>query len=316
MLDSAGSTLVEWGRQQQQQQDKGEIQQIAQMVQEREQEARENIKQEQQKQKVYYDKRHCNPAMFKVGNLVMLQNTKKRTKIGNGLQPNFTGPYKISEICDGCTVKMEPANLGMISSVKSGERVTFGRLKLYTGQLRVSHSSSPSGNQDRSTGSSNASVNETQQVLNSSADDIIHVMDISARPRIYNPPTMQWMHNCRSKLMQFPRPFPQLTWNWGTKCQLSSTQPQPEHILDVYGDGNCLFLSLSLATTGSQHNNMEMRNVLINHLILDPTGFWRQWCRDDGYNDVPDYIQKKRMDQDGEWGTDMEISVFVIISCV
>ena len=69
--------------------------------------ALENIGREQERQKQHYDGKHSqNKANYKVGALVLLKNARKLTRKGARLQPNWTGPYKISEVVGKGTVRL------------------------------------------------------------------------------------------------------------------------------------------------------------------------------------------------------------------
>ena len=58
--------------------------------------ALQNIEAAQERQKKYYDTKHCkDKAQYKVGSLVLLFNSKKHSKKGLKLEPNWTGPYVI-----------------------------------------------------------------------------------------------------------------------------------------------------------------------------------------------------------------------------
>eukprot|EP00731_Ephydatia_muelleri_P022827 Em0015g410a len=61
--------------------------------------ALEKIMKAQGRQKVYYDQVHCKDReKYKVGTLVLLKNSKKHSKKGSKMEPNWTGPYLIHEV--------------------------------------------------------------------------------------------------------------------------------------------------------------------------------------------------------------------------
>ena len=60
-------------------------------------EARENIKAAQAKQKEKYDIKHAPPS-YKVGDKVLKFNRRRDTRMGDKLAPRFTGPYEIFEV--------------------------------------------------------------------------------------------------------------------------------------------------------------------------------------------------------------------------
>lgn len=69
--------------------------------------ALENIGVAQKKQKAYYDAKHCKDRnMYKEGTLVLLKNSRKLSRKGSKLEPNWTGPYRISEVAGKGTFKL------------------------------------------------------------------------------------------------------------------------------------------------------------------------------------------------------------------
>ena len=58
----------------------------------------ENIGVAQHRQKHYYDAKHCKDKdKYEVGAAVLLKNSKKLSRKGSKLEPNWTGPYHIYE---------------------------------------------------------------------------------------------------------------------------------------------------------------------------------------------------------------------------
>eukprot|EP00731_Ephydatia_muelleri_P003894 Em0002g70a len=72
--------------------------------------ALENMK-AQGRQKVYYDQVHCKDReKYKVGTLVLLKNSKKLSKKGSKMEPNWTGPYLIHEVLSKGTYRLSKPN--------------------------------------------------------------------------------------------------------------------------------------------------------------------------------------------------------------
>ena len=70
-----------------------------------------NIGIAQERQKKYYDAKHSrDKAKYKIGTLVLLKNSKKLTRKGSKLEPNWTGPYKIKEVLSKGTFRLCNAN--------------------------------------------------------------------------------------------------------------------------------------------------------------------------------------------------------------
>ena len=60
--------------------------------------ALENIRHAQEKQKMYYDKKHCkDKEKYTVGVLVLVRNSKKLSRKGSKLEPDWSEPYVIHE---------------------------------------------------------------------------------------------------------------------------------------------------------------------------------------------------------------------------
>ena len=61
--------------------------------------ALQNIQKAQERQKKAYNAKHCSEnQLFKVGIQVLIRNSKKLSRKGSKMEPNWTGPYKICQI--------------------------------------------------------------------------------------------------------------------------------------------------------------------------------------------------------------------------
>ena len=90
------------------------------------QDARENIHAEQKRQKERYDEKRAHNYSFKKGDLVLLQNTRKRTRKGEELNAHFTGPFIIKRI-----TKVNTAYLESVDGKSLKRPVSCSRLKLF-----------------------------------------------------------------------------------------------------------------------------------------------------------------------------------------
>ena len=91
--------------------------------------ALKNIKSAQSRQKKYYDAKHCKDIVrYTVGSLVLLMNSKKHSKKGMKLAPNWTGPYVIHEVLPKGTYRLR--DQGNPSKVLS-QKVNTSRLKQF-----------------------------------------------------------------------------------------------------------------------------------------------------------------------------------------
>ena len=88
-----------------------------------------NIERAQERQKKYYDAKHCKDKVkYQVGRLVLLKNCKKLSRKGSKLEQNWTGPYKIHEVLGKGTFRLSNSK----DSTKVLKTVyNMTRLKLY-----------------------------------------------------------------------------------------------------------------------------------------------------------------------------------------
>ena len=71
--------------------------------------ALENIRHAEEKQKLYYDKKHCrDKEKYTVGALVLVRNSRKLSRKGSKLEPNWSGPYVIHEDLQKGTYTVSP----------------------------------------------------------------------------------------------------------------------------------------------------------------------------------------------------------------
>jgi hypothetical protein len=69
--------------------------------------ALDNIGIAQERQKFYYDAKHCKDKdKYVVGAAVLLKNSKKLSRKGSKMEPNWTGPYHIHEATGKNTYKL------------------------------------------------------------------------------------------------------------------------------------------------------------------------------------------------------------------
>ena len=83
------------------------------------------------------------------------------------------------------------------------------------------------------------------------------------------------------------------------------TRPDMRSVRRIQGDGNCLFRAFSYILTGSEESHMAIRCAILDHMINNAQYFLGHHLI--GYNSVQSYIASRGMDQDGSWGTDIEM---------
>ena len=90
--------------------------------------ALQNIQCAQERQKKYYDAKHCkDKEQYKVGAEVLLLNSKKLSRKGSKLEPTWIGPYSIHEVLPKGTYRL----LNLESGKVLGQKINMTRLKLY-----------------------------------------------------------------------------------------------------------------------------------------------------------------------------------------
>ena len=78
-------------------------------------------------------------------------------------------------------------------------------------------------------------------------------------------------------------------------------------------DGNCLFRTFSYLITGTEEKYHIIRTQLCEY-ISDPDNFHKLAYRLHGYESGEDYIRKKGMRINKEWGSDVEIAACALLS--
>ena len=91
--------------------------------------ALQNIQKAQECQKKAYDVKHCSEnQLFKVGIQVLIRNSKKLSRKGSKMEPNWTGPYKICQILKKNTFRLCYVN---DCNKKLKQVYNMTRLKIY-----------------------------------------------------------------------------------------------------------------------------------------------------------------------------------------
>ena len=77
---------------------------------------------------------------------------------------------------------------------------------------------------------------------------------------------------------------------------------KPSKLIDILGDGNCLFRALSYAVSGRQVYHTQMRAQIINHMYHIENFLLPHMNRS-----LHSYLANSHMTRNGVWGTDIEI---------
>eukprot|EP00731_Ephydatia_muelleri_P027168 Em0019g41a len=97
--------------------------------------ALENIMKAQGRQKVYYNQVHCKDReKYKVGTLVLIKNSKKLSKKGSKMEPNWTGPYLIHEVLSKGTYRLSKPNSPF---QVLAQKYNMTRLKIFYQKVQV-----------------------------------------------------------------------------------------------------------------------------------------------------------------------------------
>uniref|UniRef100_A0A914DS21 OTU domain-containing protein n=1 Tax=Acrobeloides nanus TaxID=290746 RepID=A0A914DS21_9BILA len=103
---------------------------------------------------------------------------------------------------------------------------------------------------------------------------------------------------------------------------------QPYHIQPIRGDGNCLFRSLAFCLTGFEEEHGRMRQLICGYMkqnrsVPQIIEMVKLGLLDETLSKISDeyvvetYFGQKKMDQDGTWGSQVEIFIFTkIFGCI
>ena len=116
----------------------------------------------------------------------------------------------------------------------------------------------------------------------------------------FNPVNEEWQRNlCAIMGLQFVAAS---GLNMGGP-EVTLTRPCTTH--SIKGDGNCLFRTLSFIITGSEEQHTLEREAILHHMLQIAHFMLSHHIT--VHSSVFEYIQHTCMDQDGTWGTDIEI---------
>ncbi|XP_029976984.1 uncharacterized protein LOC115409845 isoform X4 [Salarias fasciatus] len=86
---------------------------------------------------------------------------------------------------------------------------------------------------------------------------------------------------------------------------LDIEQPQPCTTIDIQGDGNCFFRSLSYVFSGLESHHRTVRLAVVKHVEQNPD-VYRNVVREQ-FTSVQQYVNDSRMKYVGTWATEVEI---------
>jgi hypothetical protein len=286
-------------------------------------EARAHIKVEQAIQKEAFDTKK-KPKPFKVGNKILLQNSRKLTRVAEELESHFTGPYFIDRITKGNTCYL--IRTGTLTALR--KPVSAARLKLFIEKpgVKVHHyyeHDDNSDNFDTDDGDCSSSdesdlepPNKTPRLSapasDAAGDESVSSKDIEllSAPTInyearFKPPTKAFMTvKCASlNINKITRP------RFGTPRVFNRiVHPEKKNIKKIVADGNCLFRCFSYCLTGKEDHHVLLRSTLCDYMGNDPKTWNRVVC-----GNITEYLSHGLRTPGSahiHWGTENEIFAF------
>ena len=116
---------------------------------------------------------------------------------------------------------------------------------------------------------------------------------------VFDPPTKSWQEErCSNNHLEFVSSLAYFS-RGNTINQF--TVPSQQYIVDVIGDGNCLFRCLSLVCSGSEKNHSLVRKHICEHM--------RQINYVASGKSPSEYLKTTKMEEDRVWGTTDELLV-------
>ncbi|XP_071943839.1 uncharacterized protein [Antedon mediterranea] len=92
------------------------------------------------------------------------------------------------------------------------------------------------------------------------------------------------------------------------KCEMDKAA-RPTKVVNMRGDGNCLFRALSYILFGVQNYHVVVRDYILNYMSMNKNLFEKIESRS-----FERYVEDTRMGEYGTWGSDIEIMAFATMS--
>ncbi|XP_022172073.1 uncharacterized protein LOC111034936 [Myzus persicae] len=299
--------------------------------------AKQNIGEAQKRQRLSYAKRNNTGYIFKENDKVLVKNLRRDDRKGGWKYVPWEGPYTIVSINKGntCTLKSKhkilakKQHLSNLKYFKESSNTNEVDLKNnVVKKLRGENDENMNEevNEDFNRGlftklntlkveevrkitlkgltnimEGELDEDKEKQIINDMVDnddDVVctSLSVVDKRRRVFNPIAKPWkILKCAQLKLNLTKV---LTFKGRGKF-LS----EPAATKKIKGDGNCLYRALSYWITGIEDNHMEIRKriaevVKTNKNIHNYIG---------GDDDISIYLEKNKIDNDGVWGTDVEI---------
>jgi hypothetical protein len=218
-----------------------------------------NIKNSQEDQ-VKRHKRIMTETRIQVGDKVLRYNARKVSRKGSKMETNWLGPYIVHNINEkGVTTLVNERNQKLAS------KYNVKHLKLF---------------RERNTDNENV-CDSTECKMES----------VSESPQFFNPIDAQWQEEANGNLKL----------KIAKKHRKGEPKPltKPKNVINIKGDGNCYFRSISFALTGSEKNHEKIRDRIVSFMTENSS------CVEKHFGST--YLDDSQMQNSGTWATDAEI---------
>lgn len=236
-----------------------------------------NIITSQVYQKRQYNRRHEGNHKLQVGEKVLLINMRRNERKGGWMDLPKTGPYTIEKVIDGKTVVLKN-EAGQVLKKKYPLKQL---VKFYETIPIEENKRNRSQNKEKKCKSKETSQNR---------DDNLK----------FHPVDSEWQTDKASSLKL------SITKITETKATDKTSLTNPLQVIDTVGDGNCFFRAISIVLTGTEENHMLVRKQLINFMTIN------QVVKDFVAEDIANYVNRTKMDENKTWATDVEIFAMAI----
>ena len=152
--------------------------------------ATENLSAPQDQQKSRYDVKHA-PPTYKVGDTVLKYNRRRDTRMGDKLQPRYTGPFKIAEVLGRGVYRLKDGDAELKQAVNATN------LKLWVDHSPPSTPSKRQGNNSQSPSpprkTSSAAVKSNTSIDDCGQQNVVDLTAPASTPLQIHVPQTPWV---------------------------------------------------------------------------------------------------------------------------
>jgi hypothetical protein len=214
--------------------------------------AKKNIDEAQKRQRYSYSKRHNTGHIFQEGDKVFVRNLCRDDRKGGWRQIPWKGPYEIVSIHSGntCVLKNEFKVLK--------KKIHLKNLKIFSEPIKNKTEEKYNADKSGSKSSDTENSKDIVDIDNLQVKDIEYIkskQDELKDKRVFNPVTKPWQLRQNKILnLKIEKYF---IYKYRGKIL-----GEPTKIIDIIGDGNCLYRSISYWITGTQDHHLKIRNLI------------------------------------------------------